>query len=186
MRKGTANDPGRRQRIREAAAAVIADEGVEAATYRRIAARAQVPLGSMTYYFPNLAGLITSAFELLGEQLRPLYDAPIRDAADRQAAIDVLVEATCGSTRASRQQLRLFREMYHYGSHNPTVATHIASLEADAIEALRSHFTERAARAIDALVEGWWIYQSWNPDPLDPDMVRRAFTSLAGEFDSEP
>lgn len=183
MRKGIANDPGRRQRIRDAAAAVIAEEGVEAATYRHVAARAEVPLGSMTYYFPKLTDLITSAFELLGEQLRPRYDTPLREAVDRQAAIEVLVEATCGSTRATPEQLRLGREMHRCGSRSPTVAAQIASLEAEAIDALRTHFTEPAARALDALVEGWWVHQSWNRAPLDPDMVRRAFTSLAREFD---
>lgn len=154
MRKGIANDPGRRQRIRDAAAAVIAEEGVEAATYRRVAAHAEVPLGSMTYYFPKLTDLITSAFELLGEQLRPRYDTPLRDAVDRQAAIEVLVEATCGSTRATPEQLRLGREMHRCGSRSPTVAAQIASLEAEAIDALRTHFTEPAARALDALVGG--------------------------------
>jgi DNA-binding transcriptional regulator YbjK len=183
MRKGRANDPGRKNRIREAAAAVISNEGVDAASYRRIAARAGVPLGSMTYYYPSLAGLIEDAFAFVGEQGRPRYDVPIREAGDRDAAIEVLAEVTSGGRRPSEDQLRLFREMYHYGTRSPATAELVRRFEDEAIDALRTHFTEPAAHAIDSLVEGWWIYQSCNPTPLGPDTVRRAFTALAREFD---
>lgn len=184
MRKGIANDPDRKNRIRQAAVAVIIDVGVDATSYRRVAAQAGVPLGSMTYYYPTLRGLLHDAFELLGEQLRPSYDTPIRAASSPEGAIDVLVDATCGTNRPSEKQLRLFREMYHYGSRDPTVASLVQRFEDDALDALCTHFPKPAAQAIDALVEGWWIYQSWNPAPLNFETVRRAFTALAREFGS--
>src|SRR3712207_6258415 len=61
VRKGKPNDPQRRARILQAAVGVIGDEGVHATSYRRVAARAGVPLGAVTYYFTGLETLIVSA-----------------------------------------------------------------------------------------------------------------------------
>ncbi len=41
---------------------MIADDGVEGTSLRKIAARAGVPLGSLTYYFDGREDLITEAF----------------------------------------------------------------------------------------------------------------------------
>ncbi|MGY1637181.1 TetR/AcrR family transcriptional regulator [Geodermatophilus sp. SYSU D00742] len=68
---GRPSDPQRRARILQAALAVIADEGVQAMSYRRVAARAGVPLGSMTYYFADFETLIVSGFETLRSELEP-------------------------------------------------------------------------------------------------------------------
>jgi TetR/AcrR family transcriptional regulator, regulator of biofilm formation and stress response len=54
-RKRSANDPERQQRIAEAAIQVVADRGVEGLTHRAVAAGAEVPLGSTTYYRRGLA-----------------------------------------------------------------------------------------------------------------------------------
>ena len=77
MRRGKPNDPGRRSRILEATLDVIRADGVSAASYRRIASHAGVPLGSVTYYFPTLEGLIVSAFDSTRGHLEPRYAAPL-------------------------------------------------------------------------------------------------------------
>jgi TetR/AcrR family transcriptional regulator, regulator of biofilm formation and stress response len=79
-RKGKPNDPERRIRILRAALEVIASKRVHAASYRRIAAQARVPLGLTTYYFSDLETLIVSVFETLRDGLEPRYAAPVRDA----------------------------------------------------------------------------------------------------------
>jgi len=76
VRKGKPNDPDRRARILRATLEIIGAEGVHAASYRRIAAQAGVPLGSATYYFSDLPALIVSAFETLRDGLEPRYAAP--------------------------------------------------------------------------------------------------------------
>lgn len=122
MRKGRPNDPQRRARILQAALAVIADEGVQALSYRRVAARAGVPLGSTTYYFADVETLIVSAFETLRSELEPRYTAPMRNARDDAEAVEALVAATCGATSPSREDIRLYLEMYHYAARSPQVA----------------------------------------------------------------
>src|SRR4051794_40445890 len=79
-------DPARRDRIIDAALDVIAADGVRGATHRRIAAHANVPLGSMTYYF-------TSIDELLDEAFRRFADETVADLTSSLAAASTQVAA---------------------------------------------------------------------------------------------
>ncbi|WIY83551.1 TetR family transcriptional regulator [Propionimicrobium sp. PCR01-08-3] len=181
-RKGIANDPERKARITQAALDLIAEGGIKAATHRKIAAAAEVPLGSVTYHYTSMDHILVEAFTLFGNQLDPRYGIAVTSAPTQMDARDVLVDAICGERRATQRELRLFREMYAYGSTSPRVQDLVRSFEARSISALSVHFAEPAARAIDALVEGWWIYQSWTPGGLDPQMVRDAIDALADKF----
>jgi DNA-binding transcriptional regulator YbjK len=189
VRKGRPNDPHRRDRILRATLAVIGDEGVHATSYRRVAARAEVPLGSMTYYFADLETLIVSAFETLGGGLEPRYAGPLRDARDDAEAVEALVAATCGATSPSRHDIRLYTEMYQYAARSGRVAELVRTFQEDSLQVLRRRFSDPAARAVDALIWGWWTYRSFHDTPLDEAMVRRAFqalvTGLAGGVGTE-
>jgi DNA-binding transcriptional regulator YbjK len=54
-------DPDRRCRIADAAVEVIAERGIGGLTHRAVAAKADVPLGSTTYYFADLDQLLEAA-----------------------------------------------------------------------------------------------------------------------------
>ncbi|QIZ36931.1 TetR/AcrR family transcriptional regulator [Saccharopolyspora sp. ASAGF58] len=60
-------DPARRERIARAAITVVAERGVEKLTHRAVAAAADVPLGSTTYYFATLDDLLASALRQAAE-----------------------------------------------------------------------------------------------------------------------
>lgn len=179
MRKGHPNDPARKDRIRRAALEVIADEGVHATTHRKIAQRAQVPLGSLTYYFTGLDDLFVQAFSLLSETGDERWGALLSAAPDAAEAKRVLVDFVCGPTAATPREMRLIREMYSYGSFSPAVRDLIRGFERESRRALQLHFSEAAARALDALVEGWMVHQSWDPAALDRRMVEAAIDALA-------
>ncbi|CAM5488856.1 hypothetical protein SGRI78S_04750 [Streptomyces griseus subsp. griseus] len=55
-------DPERRDRIIDAVLDLIVDEGVAGVSHRKVAARAGVPLGSMTYHFSGMDELLHEAF----------------------------------------------------------------------------------------------------------------------------
>ncbi|MGW5381651.1 TetR/AcrR family transcriptional regulator [Nocardia sp. NPDC003963] len=57
----TPRDPHRRQRILDAARALIPAHGIAGLTHRLVAAEAGVPVGSTTYYFADLADLTAAA-----------------------------------------------------------------------------------------------------------------------------
>jgi len=179
VRKGKPNDPERRARILRAALEVIALEGVHAASYRRIAAQAGVPLGSTTYYFADLETLIVSAFETLRDELEPLYAAPLRDARTETDIVDALVAATSGTTSPSLQDIRLYEELHLYGARSPRVADLLRDFQEESLVVLRRALPDGAARAIDALMWGWWSYRAIHPDaPLDEGIVRDAYRAL--------
>ena len=83
---GKRNDPSRRQRIVDAALTVIATIGVAATTHRRIAAAANVPLGSVTYYFTSLEALLTEAFLQLAAQSSVAFRERLEQATDQASA----------------------------------------------------------------------------------------------------
>jgi DNA-binding transcriptional regulator YbjK len=179
VRKGKPNDPERRTRILRAALEVIATEGVHAASYRRIAAQAGVPLGSTTYYFADLETLIVSAFETLRDGLEPRYAAPMCSSRGDADVVEALVSATCGSTAPTLADIRLYEEMHLYGARSPRVAEVLRGLQRDSIRILRGSLSDGTARAVDALMWGWWSYRALHPgDPLDQGMVRDAYRAL--------
>ncbi|WP_415394688.1 hypothetical protein ACMTN4_22355 [Rhodococcus globerulus] len=86
-------------------------------------------------------------------QRRHTYTDAIAHAQDEKEVREILVDAICGDSRATERELRPAREMYAYGSISSGVGDLIRAGEAAAIAALAVRFSERAARATDALVD---------------------------------
>lgn len=61
-------DPDRRDRIARAAITVVAEQGIDALTHRKVAAAAEVPLGSTTYHFRTLDDLVAAALAEAAER----------------------------------------------------------------------------------------------------------------------
>ena len=61
MAKRSRDPEGRRSTILLAAGELIREIGVSAVTHRKVAEKAQVPLGSTTQYFASLTDLIAEA-----------------------------------------------------------------------------------------------------------------------------
>lgn len=68
------NHEVRRKRIAEIAHGVIARDGIEAATIRRIAAEVGYSTAVVTYYFENKQDLLGSVLHLLGDLNRTKFD----------------------------------------------------------------------------------------------------------------
>ncbi|AZH84555.1 TetR/AcrR family transcriptional regulator [Plantibacter sp. PA-3-X8] len=179
MRRGRPNDPGRRDRILQATLEVIKADGIEAASYRGIAAHAGVPLGSMTYYFPTLENLILDALDSTRGDLEPRYAAPLRHARTRADIVDALVDATIGATSPSLADIRLYEEIRHHGVRNPKVAAVLQAVEDDSLVMLDGILPESSALTINAMLWGWWSHRLAHPDAeLDETTVRQAFDAL--------
>ena len=179
MRRGIPNDPARRSRILQATLDVIRADGIQAASYRRVASHAGVPLGSVTYYFPSLEGLIVSALDSTRSELEPRYAAPLREARTTADVVDVLVDATIGATSPSLVDIRLYEEIRHYGARNPKVEDVLRTVEAESLAMLHRVVPDRTALAVNALLWGWWSHRVIHPDtPLDEQTVRQAYEAL--------
>lgn len=181
MRRGKPNDPGRRSRILQATLEVVRADGIQAASYRRIASHAGVPLGSMTYYFPSLEGLIVSALDTTRGELEPRYAAPLRDARTKQDVVEALVAATIGATSPSLADIRLYEDIRHYGARNQDVEDVLRLVEKESLAMLYRVLPEPTSLAVNALLWGWWSHRVIHPDsPLDEETVRQSYEALVG------
>ncbi|HET6473665.1 MAG TPA: TetR family transcriptional regulator [Pseudomonadales bacterium] len=86
----------RRATILDATLRLIATDGVDAVTHRRVAAAAGVPLGSTTYYFESREQLLRESFRRYLEQTRALQNRVARTIPKTTVAglVDYLVEMT--------------------------------------------------------------------------------------------
>jgi DNA-binding transcriptional regulator YbjK len=114
-------DPTRREKIANAAIAVVAERGVEGVTHRAVAAAAGVPLGSTTYHFATLDDLLVVALHTAAEhdvaRLRE-WERHLPAGADLAAALADLVAR--GLTEA-RAQTVVGLELYVAALHRPSL-----------------------------------------------------------------
>jgi len=170
-RREVPNDPGRRERILDAALDVVAAEGVHGTTHRRIAARAGVPLGSLTYYFAGLDEILAEAFARLVDAMSAFYGRTLGTAETREEAEAAVVELICGPAYASEREMTLIFEMYAYANHDPAVQALARDWVLRSRDTLSRHFPEDVCRALDVLVEGWPIHRSFDAAPTDRALV---------------
>ncbi|MGH3378139.1 MAG: TetR/AcrR family transcriptional regulator [Actinoallomurus sp.] len=112
-------DPARREKIANAAIAVVAERGVEGVTHRAVAAAAGVPLGSTTYHFATLDDLLVVALHTAAEhnvvRLRA-WERELAPGADLAAALADLVVRGLTEERA---QTVVEYELYVAALHRP-------------------------------------------------------------------
>jgi DNA-binding transcriptional regulator YbjK len=172
-------ESNRRERIVEAALCVIIAHGVHRTTHRKIAEAADVPLGSVTYYFTTLEDVVCLAFEALMTTMSARYAAVLDAADDQSAACDAVVELLCGDSFASEGELAAIYELYAFSNHNDRAHRLMAGWLALSQVSLSRHFSAEASRAIDAFVEGRLIHRPLEPTELDRTVVRRVITAIA-------
>ncbi|MBF4639000.1 TetR/AcrR family transcriptional regulator [Clavibacter michiganensis] len=174
------SDPHRRDRIIDACLDVIADVGVDGTTHRRVAAAADVPLGSMTYHFDGMDDLLHEAFtrfaDRVAERMRHRMGGARTTEETEAAVVDVIVRDLLGTQRV----LVLTHELYTLAARRPEYRTITQTWMARS----RATFEERVdpvtARMLDALVEGLSIHRALDPEPPDEAFVREAVRRILG------
>jgi len=111
-RRTRRHDPGRRDRLIDAALTIIAERGVTGTTHREIARAADVPLGSMTYHFASLDEILVEAFTRHFEAVAEVFDRRMAAAADRDAAIQAVIAMVGEDLFGSQNDLVLTVELY--------------------------------------------------------------------------
>lgn len=153
----------RRAAILEAALRVIAREGVSAVTHRAVAAEADVPLSSTTYYFESLD-------ELLEDALLRFVSAETERLAAAAARLDGLELEPLESAQLFRAELEDSSvaqfELYLEASRRPRlreVARRCLDLYAataeSALRAAGAEHPEAYARGFVALFDGYGLHR---------------------------
>ncbi|MFI1990261.1 TetR/AcrR family transcriptional regulator [Actinoplanes sp. NPDC020271] len=132
---------------------VIAEAGVGRTTHRAVAARAGLPLGATTYYFPTLDDLIAAGLRHATDQLR----ADLGEWAQRLAAAPDLPTELTALTREyldDRRQVRIEYELCVAAARDSALRP-IAETWMDGLpEILAPAVGADAARDICALLDG--------------------------------
>ncbi|MEV5172369.1 TetR family transcriptional regulator [Streptomyces flaveolus] len=178
-RRARRHDPQRRRRILDAALDVLVADGVAGITHRKVASRADVPLGSVTYHFTSLTELRTQAFTWYVEQRNAEYEALFAEVTTREDLIDVLVDVVQGGPSRHRSAVLGFE-------------LHLAALRDPALRALTHEWTkagravlarftgpETAAR-LDALLEGMIMHALLSTDRESREQTRAAIAQTLG------
>ncbi|GGQ13568.1 TetR/AcrR family transcriptional regulator [Streptosporangium pseudovulgare] len=173
-RRSRRHDPGRRDRLIDAALTVIAERGVAATTHREIARVADVPLGSMTYHFTSLEEVLAEAFTRHAESVARVFDERLSAAPDREAAIEAVIALVADDLLGSRHDLVLSVELYVAAARNPTLRAVTQAWMTRSRHALERHFDATTARELDALIEGLVLHSALSTDPMTPEQIRHA------------
>jgi DNA-binding transcriptional regulator YbjK len=176
----------RRRAILEATLRVIAAEGVEVVTHRRVAAEAAVPLGSTTYYFDSRDGLVREAFRHY--VARTLAALQALGSEQPSETVDDLVGFLVEVVRheaADPAVILLEYELILRAARDPVLAREVQAYErslagplAEVIERFGVARPFDAARTLIALVRGFEL-ESLHRAAVDPADLRRRLLPVA-------
>ena len=153
-------DPERRSRIIDATVDVIAEHGVAGTTHRRIAAAADVPLGSLTYHFDGLDDLLAQAFRRHAERMSRSYGAAFDSVATREQLIDAVTDLIHGDADADPRDWAVAYELYLAALRDPALRSVTESWMRTSRSVLERFIDPTTARGVDALIEGLVMHKT--------------------------
>ncbi|MFI7615799.1 TetR/AcrR family transcriptional regulator [Nonomuraea terrae] len=184
-RRARRYDPDRRTRILDAALDVMAEHGTTGTTHRTIAARADVPLGSVTYHFASLADLQAQAFARYVERQSATFEKLFEDVETHEQFVEVLVDLVHGGPARHRSAVLGF-ELHLAALRDPDlrVLTQAWTWESRAVLA---RFTGPGTAArLDALLEGMIMHALLAAEPEPREATRAAIVQTLGPATHTP
>ncbi|MFD7705990.1 TetR/AcrR family transcriptional regulator [Streptomyces sp. NPDC059785] len=171
-------DPQRRARIIAATLDLIAEEGVAGVSHRKIAARAGVPLGSMTYHFDGMEQLLREAFGQFTDHIVAVFEAHLSAAADGDEARAAVVELVHVLSDGPQRDLVLTQELYTLAARQPDYRELTHEWMRRSRVHLERHFDPDTARQLDALIEGLTLHRALAREPHDRALTVAAVTRI--------
>lgn len=181
-----ARDPqARREALAAATIEIVAELGIGRTTHRAVAARAGLPLGATTYYFPTLDALIAAALQKAAadqeEDLRQ-WAARLRESDDLAVALVELVDDYMADRQRARIEFELCLAAARDEALRPLAEDWLQGLH----ELLAPHVGADAADNISALLDGTMLHLLVTGSPLNAPALTAAIRSLAGGLDDRP
>jgi DNA-binding transcriptional regulator YbjK len=172
-------DPEARKRALAAAALeIVAEVGIGRTTHRAVAARAGLPLGATTYYFPTLDDLIAAGLAQATNALR----ADLLEWEKRLRAAPSLAEALVDLTEEclnDRPRTQIEYELYVAAARDAALRP-LALAWLDGLnDILVPRVGATAARNISALLDGAMIQCLVTEEPLDRTALTDAISRLS-------
>lgn len=178
-RRTRRNDPGRKTHILDATLDVIADHGVAGTTHRHIAARADVPLGSITYHFASLTDLQAQAFARHVELQSAAFANLFERVTTHEQFVDVLVDLVHGGPARHRSAVLGF-ELHLAALRNPGLRALTQAWTQDSRTVLARFTGPDSAARLDALLEGMIMHALLATTPESSERTRDAIEQTLG------
>ncbi|MGW0562734.1 TetR/AcrR family transcriptional regulator [Streptomyces sp. NPDC003016] len=172
------NDPERRERIITAALDLIAEEGVAGTSHRKIAARAGVPLGSMTYHFGGMDELLREAFTRFSSSTVAVFEERLGAAATPDEAREAIADLVHHLSSGNQRELVLTHELYALAARRPAYRELTRERMSRSRRALQRHFDPVTARQLDALIEGLSTHRALETQPHERALTLQAITRI--------
>jgi DNA-binding transcriptional regulator YbjK len=147
-------DPDRRDRLVDVTLDVIAEHGLAGLTSRRIAAAADVPLGSVTYHFDGLGDLVRAAFARHAATMAEVFRAHFAGVTDRASMLEAATDFVLEGHRASPREWAVAYELYLAALRDPALREVTESWMGSSRETLQRVLEPGLARALDGVMEG--------------------------------
>lgn len=174
------NDPQRRERIIDATIETIAEHGIQAVTHRKIASCADVPLGSMTYYFSGIDALLNEAFTRFTEQMSVQYRAFFATVKSEADACDAVTELIFSAQVTTPHNMELMYQLYAFMTRKPAFKSVMQNWMRTSQTTLEQWFDPVTARALDAFIEGMTLHFVTDREPLSREELRAMVGRIAG------
>ncbi|MGO2540231.1 MAG: TetR/AcrR family transcriptional regulator [Specibacter sp.] len=174
-------DPDRRGSISDAALDVIAEHGVAGATYRKIAAAAGVPLGSLTYHFESLDEILQEAFTKLANHTADGFEAAMAEAGNAAQARAAVVRLITGELLNDPRNMVLSYELYALAVRRPELRQVTDAWMARSRAAVGRFFDPATTIMLDALIEGLTMHRALSLAPMPRRTVEEAVNRIVGK-----
>ncbi|MEV5433699.1 TetR family transcriptional regulator [Streptomyces sp. NPDC052701] len=171
-------DPQRRERILAATLDLIGDEGVAGVSHRKIAARAGVPLGSMTYHFTGIDDLLRQAFTRFADRIVAVFEQHLGRATGPEQAREAVTDLVHALSEGAVRDLVLTQELYTLAARHPQYRELTQAWMRRSRRLLEQHFDADTARQLDALIEGLTLHRALDGSPHGRDLTRRAVARI--------
>ena len=174
-----ARDPeARRRALADAVIEVVAEVGIGRTTHRAVAARAGLPLGATTYYFPTLDDLIAAGLAQATEAMT----ADLRAWEDRLRAAPNLAEELVTLTAEyliDRRRVQIEYELYVAAARDVQLRSFALAWLDGLSELLVPRVGTAAAQTISALLDGAMIQSVVTGKALDKPLLAAAISKLS-------
>ncbi|MFF5084202.1 TetR/AcrR family transcriptional regulator [Actinoplanes sp. NPDC000266] len=175
-----ARDPeARRRALAAAVVEVIAEAGIGRTTHRAVAARAGLPLGATTYYFPTLDDLIAAGLHKAAADLREdleLWGSRLRAAVDLPTALAELIADYLADRKRAQIECELYVAAGRDVALRPLALAWLTGLQ----ELLEPHLGAAVARDLIALVDGVMLQALITGQDVDAGSLSATIRRLAG------
>lgn len=159
---------------------LIAEEGVAGVSHRKTAARAGVPLGSMTYHFTGIDELLLEALTGYADHVVAVFERHLAGATTPEEAREAVTGLVHTLPEGPRRDLILVQELYTLAARREPYRALCVHRMRRSRALLERHFPPDTAHRLDALIEGLTLHRALDDDPPDRSATREAVDRITG------